>query len=43
VTGAGEARTVGGGIQPAALGRLGAACGACPAGCCVQPSPPAGT
>lgn len=33
---------VGGGIQPAALGRLGAACGACPAGCCVPPTPAAG-
>jgi ferrochelatase len=43
VNGVGEARRVGEGIQPAALGRLGAACGACPAGCCVQPSPPART
>jgi protoporphyrin/coproporphyrin ferrochelatase len=44
VKGAGD---VAGGIQPAALGRLGAACDACPAGCCAPPrppsSPPAGT
>jgi protoporphyrin/coproporphyrin ferrochelatase len=37
VKGAGE---VGGGIKPAALGRLGAACATCPAGCCAPPSTP---
>ena len=37
--GVGEA---GGGIRPAALGRLGAACPVCPAGCCALASAPAG-